>query len=274
MKNLNLLLILCFFPFTQLLAQSPQAMKYQTVVRNSAGEPIANSDVSLQLTILENGGNVYQESHDETTNAFGLINVNIGEGDSSDDLSDVSWDQGSYDLEIAIDLNGGSNYETIGTSPLLSVPFAFMAQTAMDVDDADADAENELQTLSIQGNTLTISEGNSVTLPTGESTEVDEDKLAKVWASVDILGNSNAAFDSHNIVSSSKISTGVYLITFNPGTFSVATNPAMICTVHNDLAPGVAIPTYGGGPSQVTVRTYSMNGTLSDRGFNLVVFGK
>lgn len=273
MKTIKLIIILCLVPLMQAIAQSPQAMKYQTVVRNSAGEPLANADVALQLSILENGSAIYTETHNETSSSYGLVNVNIGEGSTSDDMSNITWDQGAYDLEVAIDPDGGSNFEVLGTSPLLSVPFAFMAQTAMDVDDADADAQNELQSLSLNGNTLSISDGNSVTLPNSE-TEVDTDKLAKVWASVDILGNSNAAFDAHNIVSTSKTSTGVYVVNFNPGTFSVATNPAMVCTVHNDLAPGVAIPTYSASPSQVTIRTYDMNGNLSDRGFNLVIFGK
>ncbi|MCB0761197.1 MAG: hypothetical protein KDC12_06695 [Flavobacteriales bacterium] len=274
MKTLKFILLFLLIPMTQMVAQVPQYIKYQSVIRNTAGEPMANTAVSVQLTILENNADVYQETHSVTTNAFGLVNLDLGDGSTSDNFSAITWDQGTYDLQVAVDPNGGSNYEVLGTSPMVTVPFAFMAQTCADVDDADADPDNEIQTLSINGNTLSISNGNSVDLPTGGGDTVDDEELAKSWCSVDILGNSNVAFDAHNVISTSKISTGVYLVQFPAGLFSVATNPAMVCTIHNDLAPGVAIPTYGASPSQVTVRTYDMNGNLSDRGFNLVVFGK
>jgi hypothetical protein len=63
-----------------------------------------------------------------------------------------------------MDLQGGTNYTTSGTTQLLSVPYALHAQTANSIaNDSDA------QTLSINGSTLSISNGNSVTLPSGST---------------------------------------------------------------------------------------------------------
>jgi hypothetical protein len=57
------------------------------------------------------------------------------------------------------------NGEHLGTSQLLSVPYALYAKKAGFVHDDDSDPTNELQTLSINNTTLEISGGNSVLLP-------------------------------------------------------------------------------------------------------------
>lgn len=264
------LLALC----TQTFAQAPNGLNYQAVVRNASGQAITDQSVSYRFNILEGsavGTEVYSEDHSVTTDDRGLVNMVIGEGSTSDNFEDIDWGSDNYFLEVEVDENGGSNYTTLGSSQFMSVPYAMHAKTAEDVDDADADASNELQTLSLNGNDLSLSNGNTVTLP---SSSVESDALAKAWVHVPVTGNPNLAFDGFGVTNVSHVTTGVYLISFAPGTFGIATNPAMVATLANDLAPGFAIPTYGGGPSQVTVRTYNTSGTLTDKEFNLVVFGK
>ena len=68
-----------------------------------------------------------------------------------------------------MDENGGSNYQLMETSKLWTVPYAMHAHTVDNSDDADANPENELQTLSLNGNTLSISNGNSVQLSSSGS---------------------------------------------------------------------------------------------------------
>ena len=70
-------------------------------------------------------------------------------------------------MKIEVDPDNGTSFTHLGTSPLLSVPYALHARTVeMDmVDDADSDPGNELQTLSLDGSDLTIADGNTVTLP-------------------------------------------------------------------------------------------------------------
>ncbi len=60
-------------------------------------------------------------------------------------------------------LRGGSSYTVSNTSELLSVPYAEYANSALNVDDADADPENEVQMLTMNGDTLMLSlNGSSV----------------------------------------------------------------------------------------------------------------
>lgn len=154
------------------LAQVPDAFNYQAVVRNTAGEVLANQNVSIKLSILmdsESGAVLYAETHTVSTNAFGLVNLNVGDGTLvSGVFSPGGWGATSHFLKVEIDPAGGSTYTHLGTSELLSVPYAFHAKTVEDdmVDDADASPTNELQTISLIGSDLTLSEGGgTVSLP-------------------------------------------------------------------------------------------------------------
>ncbi|MEM9051691.1 MAG: hypothetical protein AAGC47_06525 [Bacteroidota bacterium] len=275
MKTLKSILTLFIVAFaTTAFAQGTTGINYQAVVRDGGGNIVANQTVSYRLSINEGsafGTTVYSEDHSVSTDDRGLVNMIIGDGSSSDDFSAINWGANSHFLEVEIDTDGGNDFINLGTSELNSVPYALHAATASNVDDADADPTNELQDISLSGNTLSISDGNSVTLP---SSSVDDDAIAKAWAHVNILGQSSNTFDNYNITSVSNPSTGVYVVQFTPGLFSPATNPAITATVNNDLSPGVAIATFGANPSQVTVRTYDMNGNLSARGFSVMIFGK
>jgi hypothetical protein len=116
-------------------AKAPQAIQYQTIIRDSSGEVVMNQSVGLQLTILQGsatGTQTYQETHTATTNGFGLVNLQIGMGTAtSGTLEDnVDWSMGPYYLEVGLDLTGGSSYTVMGTTQLLSVPYALYAETA------------------------------------------------------------------------------------------------------------------------------------------------
>jgi hypothetical protein len=65
------------------IAQSPQKINFQSVLRNSAGEVLSNKIVAIRISILSGsstGTNVYSETHSKTTDASGLISIQIGNG--------------------------------------------------------------------------------------------------------------------------------------------------------------------------------------------------
>tara|TARA_R110001592_G_scaffold355013_1_gene655178 strand:+ start:1166 stop:2626 length:1461 start_codon:yes stop_codon:yes gene_type:complete len=155
--------------------QAPEGFKYQAVVRDAGNTILVSQAVGVQLTIQQGsigGTAVYTETFAPTTNGYGLINLEIGTGTSADDFTIIDWANGPYFIETAVDVAGGTAYVVMGTAQLMSVPYALHAKTAENVtndmvNDADADSTNELQTLSIAGDTLTISNGNNVILPSG-----------------------------------------------------------------------------------------------------------
>lgn len=109
-------------------AQAPQQMNYQAVVRNSAGNPVANGTaVKLRFNVREGsntGNSVYNEIITTTANQFGLVNVQIGSGGN---LSVVNWGSGAKYLQVEVDLNNSGTYVDMGASQLISVPYALFA---------------------------------------------------------------------------------------------------------------------------------------------------
>lgn len=152
-------------------AQVPQKMNYQAVARNSSGQPITNHLIGLKFTIREtsaSGPDLFAETTSATTNSLGTFSVEIGGGTAVlGAFSSINWSSGPKFLNIKIDPSGGSSYTDMGSFQLLSVAYAELAQNVVNNDDNDASPTNELQNLSIAGNQLTISSGNTVSLPTG-----------------------------------------------------------------------------------------------------------
>ena len=102
-------------------SQSPESFKYQTIVRDGAGSVMANQNVSFQISIVQgssSGSSVYTETHLATTNEFGLVNLNIGDGTSSDNFSTINWENGPYFIKVELDENGGTSYSEMGTTQL------------------------------------------------------------------------------------------------------------------------------------------------------------
>ncbi len=142
-----------------LWAQAPGSFQYQAVLRDAQGDPLTNTSATVQFSLLEGsetGNSVYSESHTVTTNSFGLINIAIGSGSSTDTFENIDWSAGSFFIKTEVDL--GSGFQDFGTKQLLSVPFALYGE------DADADVTNEIQSLTLTGSVLEISDGNSVDL--------------------------------------------------------------------------------------------------------------
>lgn len=135
MKKASLIFIALFTTII-LYSQPPQAFQYQSVVRDAAGLVLSNQNVSFQMSILEgseNGTNVYKETHDVITNELGLVALEIGRGTVvSGDFTTINWSDNSYFLQVEMDENGNSNYQPMGTSQLLSTPYAIHSGSTSD----------------------------------------------------------------------------------------------------------------------------------------------
>ncbi len=154
-------------------------LNYKALITNN-GNALSSQPVTFRFTVLENGTNaVYQETQSAATDANGIVAVNIGEGTVlSGNFSTIDWGNHTYFLKVEIDT--GSGYQDFGTSELKYVPYAKYADKAGnvfsgdfndltnvpaglsdgdDVNDADHDPSNELQTISKSGNTITLSNG-------------------------------------------------------------------------------------------------------------------
>jgi uncharacterized protein (TIGR02145 family) len=123
------------FQTVHAFAQAPQKVSYQMVVRNASGELVKESQIGLQMSILQSssdGSAVYVETHAPTTNVNGLVSIEVGNGTPTSGtlFSSIDWSTGPYFLKAETDPDGGSTYTISGTSEILSVPYALHAKTA------------------------------------------------------------------------------------------------------------------------------------------------
>lgn len=127
------LLTFTLFQSQKIVAQSPNKMSYQAVIRNSSDELVNNQEIGMQISILKDspdGSVVYSETQTTTSNSNGLVSLEIGDGETSHDLAAVNWNNGIYYIKTESDPNGGTNYTLTTTNQLLSVPYALHANTA------------------------------------------------------------------------------------------------------------------------------------------------
>jgi hypothetical protein len=117
-----------------LLAQAPEKMSYQAVVRNASNSLITSQAVGMQISILQTtatGIAVYIETQTPTTNVNGLVSLEIGTGTIvTGTFAGMNWAAGPYFIKTETDPTGGTNYTITGTSQLMSVPYALYAKTS------------------------------------------------------------------------------------------------------------------------------------------------
>jgi preprotein translocase subunit SecG len=130
-KSMLWLVPLFIFTSVALKAQSPQKINFQSIVRNTSGAIVSNKSVSFKITILSgsiSGTPVYSEAHLSTTDAIGLVSLQIGTGTvSSGVFSSIDWGNTLHFIKLEADFNGGNTYVTLGIQELMSVPYALYA---------------------------------------------------------------------------------------------------------------------------------------------------
>lgn len=202
MKNIIIITTYFLASIAIAFAQSPMTFNYQGVLRDG-NTSVANSTVTVEFTILDsNGAEEYKEEQSVGTNDYGMFTATVGGGiPVSGQFSAIDWSGGDFKLRVRV--NRGMGFIYMGEQALRSVPFSRYADKAGAVDmaleeltdvsapalipgdilkwngtqwegdvdnveDADNDASNEIQTLSLSGNDLSLSNGGgTVTLSSG-----------------------------------------------------------------------------------------------------------
>jgi hypothetical protein len=119
-------------------APLPQGIPYQAAARDAQGQVIADAPVSVRFSLHEgavDGAVSYSETHALTTNGIGLFNTEFGNGTPEQSAFDsINWAATTKFLQVEIDL--GDGYVDMGTTQLLSVPYAFRSNEAARIKNA------------------------------------------------------------------------------------------------------------------------------------------
>lgn len=130
MKKILVLLVNCIVTANS-FAQAPQSMSYQAVIRKSNNTLVVSTPVGIKISILQGSSSgivVYTETHHTTTDATGLVALQIGKGTIvSGSFNSINWAFGPFYIKTETDPAGGTNYSITGTTQLMSVPYAMNA---------------------------------------------------------------------------------------------------------------------------------------------------
>ncbi len=131
MKKFYAILCLAIASLTQLQAQAPQGFNYQATVRSSSGDLIVSTNVYFKFNVMQGSQTavpIFTEIHYVPTDDLGQVNLIIGQGTPNTGVfSELDWSLGSYYLGIELDTDTGNGYLAMGTTQLLSVPYALYA---------------------------------------------------------------------------------------------------------------------------------------------------
>jgi hypothetical protein len=172
--------------FVSVMAQSPQLLNYQGVARNGFGNPIQNRSMTLRLSIRNGGNNgsvVYSETRTVTTNNGGLYSVQIGSAGATattGTIAAINWQVGTKFLQVELDPEVGSNFIDMGTTQLVSVPYALSAGASPPVGAASGDLSGTFPNPSIAigaVNTAKLADGSITTIKIADQS-VTSNKLA------------------------------------------------------------------------------------------------
>ncbi len=148
MKRIFLTTILLFAAAAIAMAQSWQKFNYQAVARDATGEVIENQAIGVRISIHSGtmaGPTEYQETHSVTTNDFGLFDLAIGGGTVvSGNFIAIPWGGDNFYVQVEMDPAGGTTYADMGTSQLLSTPYAQYAKEAGDAPSSISGSANYL----------------------------------------------------------------------------------------------------------------------------------
>ncbi len=137
----------------------PLQFSYKAVLRDNANQPLVSKNINIRFSILQGGStgdSIFLETHNTTTTDLGIVTLNIG---SKRLLKRGELNKPPYFLKVELDPDAGTNFETVGVAPLLSVPFSFVS---------DSTLHQIIQKLSIVGDSLVLSNGGGgVKFPSG-----------------------------------------------------------------------------------------------------------
>lgn len=132
-SRIILLFVIILF-FQTSFSQAPQKMSYQALLRNASNALVTNTAVGMKISVLQGtitGVVAFTETQNPTTNANGLVTIEIGTGTPvTNTFASINWANGPFFIKTETDPAGGSNYTISGTTQLLSVPYALFSANA------------------------------------------------------------------------------------------------------------------------------------------------
>jgi hypothetical protein len=222
-------------------AQAPQAFNYQGIARTTTGTALVNTPLKLRLSVIdgtEQGQVVYTETHEVSTNAYGLYNVHIGEGTAlQGNFAAIPWQLKNKYIKVELDANDGNGLVDLGTTQLLSVPYALYAKKSGDA--ANAVTQDQI---SRAGTANYLSKFDA----SGSSASTINSNIYDVGSTPSIGLNTSGNFitpEANTKFQINRVTNGAYLI----GRNTLPTGIGFIRLLNDDATKFATLTKYGSG---------------------------
>jgi len=240
MKKIALLPVIFLCVSLICSSQVPHAFKYQAVIRDTTGVVISNQLVSLRISILKgdiNGDVSYSEIHDVKTNDLGLVNLEIGRGlIVQGDFDQILWGEDNYFIQLEIDMEGAMNYQLLGSSQLLAVPYALYAEKS----GSDSGSDTVISQWKESGEGIYYDEGNVGINQADPQYSLDMNGVLNVNGDGRVSNTFQVGLNNFNVTSDGKVGIGTSLPVSNlqiEGT-SVYTSNRRFLQIRNNATDG------------------------------------
>lgn len=120
-----------------------QGINFQGVARSANGTIIANSNISLRLSIIAKNVDAtpeYIETKTVITNTQGIFSIVVGDASNTTiagSFKNISWSDAPKFLKVEMDPAGGTNYINMGATQLQYVPYSFYSLGVADLSTAN-----------------------------------------------------------------------------------------------------------------------------------------
>lgn len=131
MKNIFSTLFLAILVVLHAEGQVPRLINFQAAFHSEQGAVLSSEEVEVRITLLSGsaeGTPIYTETHAVTTTSLGIANIPLGSLDTDNSFGQIPWSETIF-IKIEAKPSAQTGFITIDVSPLLSVPYAILANT-------------------------------------------------------------------------------------------------------------------------------------------------
>lgn len=142
-----LMLFLGMMTTLTIFSQAPESLIYQAEARDYKGDILKQETIEVRIAIRENatdGIELWSQTYEVTTDKYGFFTLILGDpeaGSSEFSSAGIDWANNAYYLNVQV-TDRKTNTVDMGTTQLLSVPYALHAKTAEDVAGTITESQN------------------------------------------------------------------------------------------------------------------------------------
>lgn len=232
MKTISSFFIIFILGISSFAQNAPKGFNYQAIARDNQGALLINQNLTVRFGIISGsstGTLEWEETHSTITNAFGLFSVIIGQGTSTGNGSQTSFDQvdwSSNSFWLKVEIDAGNGLVDMGSFPFQSVPYSLTSQKVIELPEIYYPQLKDVDTTGLKAGQIMKWNGNKW-LPADDANTIGGNTLDQAYdegtykgagriinadsGAVEIVSQTNNSLD---VINSGPFASGIKVKTF------------------------------------------------------------